>query len=145
MRKRRRAERRFAREARVGVQVQAAAERTLVIRSQFHEEIVRMLSIVNRVAVAHFTGGQQVGIAAAGNRPWLNAEHGAQANAAGAHRPPQHAHEPVDAAGLVTGAVNLSRLVQELPEHVGVAHEHPLADSGVDAGHGSGRRLPRRA
>jgi hypothetical protein len=101
-----------------------------------------MLEIVNGVAVAHFTGGQQIRIPASADRPWLETHHRAHAGAAGANRAPQHPHEPVDAAGLLTGAVDFARLVEKLSEDIGVPHEAPRADVAMKRDHRRDLGLP---
>ena len=104
-----------------------------------------MLAIVNRVAVARLARRQQVRIPAAANRPRLEAEHRAHADAAGAGAAARHPHHPVDAAGLVRAAMLRRRLVDELEERIAVPHQLPAAGARVAAIH---RRLvgkPRRA
>ncbi len=90
-----------------------------------------MLAIVNRVAVTGFARRQQIGIAAAANRPRLEAEHRANADAAGAGAAASHAHHPVDAAGLVRAAMLRGRLVDELQEGVAVPHQLPASSTRV--------------
>ena len=84
MREPRRAQRRFAGQCRVRVQAQAAGKRPLVVGGQLHEQVVRMLQIVDGVAGADLAGGDQVGIAAAADRPRLGAEHRPNADPAAA-------------------------------------------------------------
>jgi hypothetical protein len=84
-----------------------------------------MLSIVQPVALAQLARRQQVGIAAARNRPRLQAQHGAHAA-----RPPRSGcrglgHEPVDAAELMGAAMNRCELLQVLHEQVAVQHQGP--------------------
>jgi hypothetical protein len=55
--------------------MQRLAERPLVSRRQFHEQIMRMLAIVNRLAAAQLAARQQIRIAASIDRPRLEADH----------------------------------------------------------------------
>ena len=52
---------------------------------KLHAQIVRVLAIVNAVAVTGLAGCEQVGIPAAWNRPGLEAQHAAHAEAPGAN------------------------------------------------------------
>jgi hypothetical protein len=105
------------------------------------ETIVRVLAIVNRVAVARFSRRQEIRVPAAGNRPWFGTEHRPQADPAGAGRPSCHRHQPVDAAALIRPPMLFSALVQELREAVAVQHHVPGAALAVRA---ERRRIVRK-
>ena len=84
MRVRDRTERRLADRSAVREPANAAAKRPLVLERELHEQVVRVLAIVNGVAVAGLTGRKQIGIPAAADRPRLGTEHRAHANATAA-------------------------------------------------------------
>jgi hypothetical protein len=138
-----RAKRRFSDWATVQLQPDISRKRPIVRRREFHEQIVRVLPIVNCCASAHLTTRRKVGVAAATNRPGLEADHSAEAKVARPKISIRHAHEPVDAAALIAAPV--ATLVQILQEGIPVRHQRPFAGLAVDGVH---RRLvwkPRRA
>ena len=98
-----------------------------------------MLTIVNRLSLAHLAARQHIGVSATANRPGLEADHSAQAEMAGAEISIRHAHEPVDAAALIAAPV--TPLVQILQKGISVSHQHPFAGLAVDGVH---RRLVRQ-
>src|SRR5262245_60445710 len=93
---------------------EAATNRPLVLDRQFHEQVARVLPIVNGVTVAKLARRQQVWVAAAADRPWLEAQHRPYADAATPDRAPRHSHGPIDAAGLVRTVMLLTGLVDVL-------------------------------
>ena len=64
MRESDRAERWFPCESAINLPAQRTAQRPIVVRRKLHEEVVRMLTIVNRVAVAHLSRGEEIDRAA---------------------------------------------------------------------------------
>ena len=106
VRKTRRTERGLAGQRGIAMQPEPVGERPLVVDRQLHEQIVRMLPIVNGIAVTDLTGREQVRVAATRYRPRFQAEHRAHADTAAPDRAPQHAHEPINAAGLAAGAMD---------------------------------------
>jgi len=56
--KRDRAQRWFACEAAIELPCHGGGQRTLVLRRELHEEVMRMLSIVDRVSIADFATGE---------------------------------------------------------------------------------------
>ena len=112
----------------------------IVFRRELHEQIVRMLSIVNGFALADLAGGKQIGVAAARNRQRLQAEHRVEAEAAAANLAHGHSHHPVDAACLL--ASSLSGLVKELHEPVAMPHELPRPELLVQPVHRRDIRQP---
>ena len=129
VRKRHRAERRFGRRPSKYLPAQAARQRRVVLGRQLHDQIVRMLAVVDRLAVALLARGEQVGIAAARDGERLEAEHAAERQSPAREGPLRHAHEPVDAAALVGPAI--ARLVQELDKGVEVPHQLPAGSPPV--------------
>src|SRR5688572_19067605 len=93
-------------------------QRMFVLACELHDEVVRVLAVVDRIPLAHFAAGEQAQVAAAGNREWLQARHCAEPDASATSRPTQHEHPPVHAATLggtgTAGAVNVTRFVDEL-------------------------------
>src|SRR3954463_287572 len=83
MRERGRPERRLARGTAVQLQSNTAGERPIVGDGELHEQVVRMLAIVDRLPAAHFPAGEQIRIAAPANRPRLEADPRAHAEGAG--------------------------------------------------------------
>jgi hypothetical protein len=145
MRKSRRPERRLAGRTAIDLPAPSPCHRPVVLDRQFHEEVVRVLAIVDGVAVAGFAGSQQVGVAAAGDRPRLETGHRPQPEASRAQRPPRHRHAPVDAAGLVRAAMQCCVLVDELRECLAVQHQLPVAGAAMQGVHRREIGLPRGA
>ena len=146
VRKPRRSECRFASKASVDLPPQRSCDRPIVVGRELHEEVMRVLPIVNRVALAHLAVGQKIDEATGVDRPWLRAQHRAQAESSAAERPPAHHHEPVHAAGLMrlksSGAMDLTGLVEKLPEGVPVEHHVPVAESFLEPEHRGVLRQP---
>ena len=94
-----------------------------------------MLSVMNGVALTHFASGQQIRIPAARDRARFKADHRADAQAPLTHWARGHAHEPVDAAELVTRPMRLTGLIEELHERVAVQHHVPVAHLRVEPEH----------
>ena len=122
-----RTERRLARKAAVEVPSQLPAERPLVVGGKLHEQIVRVLAVVNRVAFADLAAREKIDAAAVGNGPGLGAEHRTQAETPAAQGPARHQHDPVDAAQLMllrpAGAMDIARFVQVLQDASAVQHQ----------------------
>lgn len=137
-----RAERGLAGESGVRVPPDCADQRPIALGRQLHEDVVRMLFVVNGVAVAHLAGCQQIRISATADRPGLEAEHATHADGAATQRAPSHQHEPIDAARLRRAPVLGRPLVQELQKHVAVHHDLPAARSVMEAVHRRRIRQP---
>src|SRR4029453_12984863 len=100
-----------------------SSDRCGVGRCEFHEQIVRMLPIVNLLALALFTGREQIGIPTPTNRPGLEAHHAAEPEETGPGITFGHSHRPVDASDLVITAV--AGFMEIRQEHVLVEHQRP--------------------
>src|SRR5260221_2279166 len=98
-------------------------KRRIVLGRYLHQEIMRVLPVMNFLATALFATREQIGIATAADGPCLRAEHASEHDAALSHAPLGHAHHPVDAADLVVAAS--AGLVTKLNEHILVLHELP--------------------
>ncbi len=122
-----------------------AAERTVVLGCDFHQQVVRVLAIMNRVAIAQLARGQEIGITAAANGRRLQADHRAEAEAPGTQLAAGHHHQPVDAAGLTRSAVRIGLLVQVLEKGVAVKHPLPLTRAAMQRIHLRGGWQPGRA
>lgn len=55
------------------------AQRSVIVGRELHEQVLRLLAIVNGVALPHFSGREKADGPAAGHRPWFRAEHGPNA------------------------------------------------------------------
>src|SRR5512147_636804 len=75
-----------------------ADERRIVPRRDLHEQIVRMLAVVNRLSTTQLAGREQVRITATANCPRLEARHATQSEAAASGAAFRHYHQPVDAS-----------------------------------------------
>ena len=64
-----------------------------------------MLTVMDFLPVAFLAGGQQIWVAASGDRPRLSAEHGTKAEPSRSDVPLSHSHHPVDAAGLLVSSL----------------------------------------
>ncbi len=87
---------------------------------------------MNLLTVTLLARCQQVRIAAATNRPRLDAEHPAEGEVACADSASGHTHDPVDAPNLIVASV--PGFMKELHEHILVRHHRPgsfLAVNGV--------------
>ena len=73
MRKCGRAKRGLPDRAAVQLKPDVTDKRPVVRRREFHEQVVRMLTIVNRFSLARLTARQHIGVSAAANRPGLDA------------------------------------------------------------------------
>jgi hypothetical protein len=99
------------------------ADRPIVRSRQLHDEIVRMLLIVEGSSITSLAGRQQIGITATVDRPWLDAEHPATCETSGAERALRHAHHPIDAAELIPSTI--AAVIEVLDEQIAVAHQDP--------------------
>ena len=121
----------------------SAADRPLVHHRQLHEQVVGVLSVVQRLAPVGLPALQQQGIPGAANRQGLGARHAVQMERAAADLAHRHQHAPVDAAELV-GAAGAA-LVVVLQEGVAVDHQHPRAGHEMPRPHRRGVRQPSGA
>ncbi len=90
---------------------------------QLHEEVVRMLPVMERRAVAQLARREQVRVTAPAHCGGLQAEHGVTTNLAASERSVRHLHQPVDASELIGAA--RSALVDPLEEDVSHEIERP--------------------
>src|SRR6185312_9277913 len=79
-------------------------QREVVERGQFHEEIVRVLAVINRLAESRFTLLEQKWIETLGHGCRFQAEHSAECKLAVANLALRHGHEPVGGKNLVVAA-----------------------------------------
>ena len=75
MREARRPERRLAREREVELGADVVGDLAAVERGELHEEVVRVLAVVQRLAVQRLAALQQQRVAAASDRRGLEREH----------------------------------------------------------------------
>ena len=101
----------------------ATADRPLVQRGQLHEQVVRMLPVVQRLALERLTALEQQRIATGPDGQRLGARHAVEVEGAAAELAHRHQHAPVDAAELIGTA--RTPLVVVLHEGVAVQHHHP--------------------
>ena len=144
-----RAERGLSRHAGIDLPPPRSAERALVVDGQFHDEIVRLLAVVDGVAVTDLACREVVQRAAAGHRPRLGAQHRAHTDTTAAKPSTGHEHAPVEAARLAGAeaarSVAVARFVEALHDHRPVESNVPAAPRAVHAVHRSGRWNPRRS
>src|SRR5580765_5580775 len=114
MRVRDRAERGLRRRPSVDLPPCRAGQRRVVLGGDLHCEVMRMLTIVDLLAVTLFARGQQVRVAATANRPRLETEHATESHMAASDATPCHTHYPVDASHLVGAAI--ARIMEKLQE-----------------------------
>ena len=142
-------ERRLAGEAGIDLPAQRPAQRAIVIGGQLHEEVVRMLAVVNRVALAHLAAGQEIQETAIAHRPRFRAPHRPQPDAPAGEWSPRHQHAPVHAADLMgagaAGPMPIARFGDQLPEDAAVQHHAPAAPLPHGAEHRRQHRRPGRA
>jgi len=93
------------------------------LRRHFHEQIVLMLAVVNRLALAAFSGGKEIRISTPAHRPRLEADHAAHTESATAHIAIGHPHQPVDATELILAAI--PSVVEKLHEGSAMPHQLP--------------------
>src|SRR6476646_5148623 len=105
VRKSDRSERRFRGGPAVQLPTEAAGKRRVITRRELHEQIVRMLPIVNLLSVAEFAGREQIRIAAFTNRPRLETDHAAEGQLPSPRVSFGHPHQPVDASRLMGATV----------------------------------------
>src|SRR5262245_11462903 len=97
-----------------------ASQRTVVLCRQFHEQIVLMLSVVNRLAIAAFPRGKEIGISTPAYCPGFKADHASEPESAAVDIAISHSHQPVDTAELILTAI--ASVVQKLREGGTVSH-----------------------
>src|SRR6185503_14052566 len=108
MRERGRTERRLPRWSHIELPSSRSGQSVVVLRGQLHEQIVRMLSVVDGVPFTYLAGREQIRIATSANRPRLCAQHGSQREAARSEVTLRRPHCPVDAAKLMTAPVDFT-------------------------------------
>jgi hypothetical protein len=149
MRESRWPERGLAGEGRIELPADRLHQRPVVLRGQLHEEIVRMLTIVDGVPFANLSRRQHVERAASWQRPRLETEHRSEAERSLSSASPRHRHTPVAALELMcaesAGPVNVSRLIDELTKQIAVEHDLPIAPRAMDSVCERVVGLPRRA
>src|SRR6187200_1923971 len=101
----------------------------VVVDGELHEQVMRLLPIMDGVALTHLAEHEVVQGAASGNRQWLGTEHRADAEAAGAEVATSHGHAPVDASDLMSAGaaspVAIARFVDALHEQRAVQPNVP--------------------
>ena len=137
------AERRLGCRSAVELKARGADERRVVLGCDLHEQIVRMLPIVDLLAATELARCEQIRITTATDRPRLEADHATQRKMAAPGTALCHPHQPVDASGLVGAA--LVRFVQVLQEGVLVRHQHPRTLLTMQHVHRRRVRAPARA
>src|SRR4051812_7250860 len=122
MRECRRTECRLADGPSVHLQPDIPGDRPVVRRRELHEQIVRMLTIVDGLSLANLAARQHIGVPAPANRPRLEADHSPKAEMSGAETSISHPHEPVDAPALVAAALT----TQSPPASGDPAQQHDM-------------------
>ena len=97
----------------------------IVERGQFHEEVMRMLSVNNWAAVSRLSLLEQLRVAAARDRRRLQAQHGSPGQSSFAERSLRHWHEPIRGKEFVRAT--RACLLKFIHENLAVKHQHPLA------------------
>jgi hypothetical protein len=82
-----------------------------------------MLLIMNSLALAQFSAGQEIRVSTASNGSWFKTQHSAKSKTAATYVPVSHPHEPVDAPELIL--TPFTRVSQKLHEGVPVRHQLP--------------------
>ena len=95
MRKRLRTQRRIAHRACIQAKDRVRTNLAVVQAGEFHEQVVRMLPVDNRLAIGRLTLLKQLWIKPSSNRRRFQAEHGAQRHFVGAKAALRHGHHPV--------------------------------------------------
>src|SRR5688500_12951080 len=113
MRKTGRPERRLPGQPCVQLPSKGRRERTIELGGELHEQVVRMLPVVNAVTIALLASGEKIGIAASRDSDRLEADHRTKAESSLRERPASGEHDPIDAAPLGGAAVFGSRFVQK--------------------------------
>ena len=115
-------------------ETESLGERPLVEGRQFHEQVVRVLPVVERLPTEGLAALQQQRVALPADRERLGAHHAVQVQRAAGKLAHRHQHSPIDAPHLVvpSGAT----LMIELQECVAVHHQHPGAGGEVPGPHG---------
>jgi len=141
MRERDRPHRRLADGRRVQRDADAIGDRALEESGELHDEIVRVLSVVQRLALVRLSGLEEQGITLTAQRPRLGAAHRAELELARRGLPRRHEHRPVQARHVVDAARAVLLIVH--PEYDAVRHERPFAGTRVDGTHRRGIWKPR--
>jgi hypothetical protein len=125
---------RLAHRRRVHHQADSPGERPLVEGRELHEQVVRVLPVVERCAPEGLAALQQERIPLPADRERLGARHAVQVQRAAGELAHCHQHSPIDAPDLIVppGAA----LMIELQECVAVHHQHPGAGREVPGPHG---------
>src|SRR5690242_13535900 len=97
-----------------------------VDRRQLHEEIVRVLSIMQRLAVIGLARLEQQRVASRPDGPWLGAHHAPELEATAADIATGHEHCPVDATELVVAAPSVFGTVLPIVIEEGAVVEHEV-------------------
>jgi hypothetical protein len=90
---------------------------------ELHEQIVLVLPVVNRFAIAAFPSGKEIRVATPSHRPWLEAEHAPEAESPIADVAIGHPHQPINTAELILPSI--ASVVQKLREYGAVSHHVP--------------------
>ena len=90
---------------------------------QLHEQVVRMLSVDQRMSVDRLAGLQDLAVAILSDRRRVETEHARQRQTSAGHLATRHAHPPVRHDELVAAA--RASLVIEFSEHDPVLHQLP--------------------
>ena len=144
MHERRRAQRRLA--GRRGVQLEAerVPDRVPVDRRQLHEEVVRMLAVVQRGAAVGLAAlEQERKLQISAHRRGLEGQHRTEQELTAQQRVRGHAHDPVDRRKPARAAIAPLHVVAGL--HRVVQHQHPVARHEVMREHGRGVGHPAGA
>ena len=134
---------RLADRSRVDLDGQSVGDRRVVDGRQLHEQIVRVLPVVERRSVECFAGLENERIPTGRRRPRVGAEHSPEAELTVAQRVRCGAHEPSDSHQLGSAAA-ASELLVVGAEFDAVDHELPTADRNELGVHRRAVRKPRR-
>ena len=112
-------------------------QRTRVVQSHGHDEIVRVLRVRQRLSERRFSGLEQFGVAASGNRRRIEAEHQLEHEAAAAYVMTRAEHSPVRGIKFVAPTrPGLLRVDEEC-----LPHEHEIPTIRAAHQHRHGPRL----
>ena len=137
-----RTERRFSRKAEVREHRAFVGKPQAVGCRQFHEEVVRMLAVDERLAIQRLSGLQQQRIAGLADRRRICREHASQPESAGAERALSHEHDHCWTEELAVTSWAALLVVDNVGE--AMEHEHPVLLHEMHPLHGCRVRLPAR-
>src|SRR6266496_4154934 len=121
----RRSERRLTRITEVGKPSAALSQSHRVLRRQLHPQIMRMLSIDERLAPESFPSLKEQRRTATRKREWLKAEHPAQLQGPFAELVKSHRHKPI--SRFEFGDTSWPTLCVYSDDRIVVKHQEPVS------------------